>query len=232
VAWRYAIPRELGDRGIRRYGFHGTSHAHVSRRLAELTGGRRLITCHLGNGCSICAVRDGKCIDTSMGLTPLEGLVMGTRSGDVGPDIVLQLIRQEGMPAAEVDDLLNKRSGLLGLAGTSEMRELLGRTDDAARLALGLFAYRLRKYIGAYAAALEGVDAVAFTGGIGEHAAPVRAMVCERLGWLGVRLDPVANGAISGEGRISAAGSPVGVWVIPADEEAEIVRLVSAERAG
>ncbi len=220
VAWRYAIPRELGDRGLRRYGFHGTSLQYVARRLSELAGGTRHIICHLGNGSSICAVRDGRSIDTSMGLTPLEGLVMGTRSGDIGADLVLRLAREMGVDATE--ELLNRESGLRGLCGESGMREILGRQDGAARLALEVFAYRLRKYIGAYAAALEGVDAIAFTGGIGEHAAPVRAMTCERLGWLGVRLDVSANAAANGEARITLADSPVSAWVVPTDEEREI----------
>ncbi|MBY0232461.1 MAG: acetate/propionate family kinase [Gemmataceae bacterium] len=222
-AWRYALPRELA---LRRYGFHGISHQHVSRRLEELAGGTRHVVLHLGNGCSACAVRDGKSIDTSMGLTPNEGLPMGTRSGDIGPDAVLALARERGIDQAE--RTLTRESGFKGLAGTSEVRELLARGDPEARFALDHFAYRLRKTVGAYAATLEGLDALAFTGGIGEHAAPVRESVCTALGWLGVRLDREANARAKGEARITSADSPVPVWVIPADEEAEIARQVAA----
>src|SRR5262249_39811724 len=170
-------------KGLRRYGFHGTSHEYVSARLLERLGrgpaGTRLITCHLGNGASVCAVRDGRSVDTSMGLTPLEGLVMGTRCGGVDPGLVLHLLQGEGMTPAEVDDLLNHHSGLLGLGGNSDVRDLQGalaQGDERARLALDVFAYRLRKYVGAFAAALGGLDALAFTGGIGEHSALVRRL--------------------------------------------------------
>jgi acetate kinase len=240
TAWHYAIPDDLTQRGVRRYGFHGTSHSYVSRRLSHLlkaSGGRepasapmRLITCHLGNGASVCAVRDGKSIDTSMGLTPLEGLVMGTRSGDLGPDVVLHLIRREGLTAEQLDELLNRQSGLLGLCGDADMRAVQTRAasgDARALLALDVFCYRLRKYIGAYAAALEGVDAIAFTGGIGEHSAEVRERVCRPLAWLGVQLDEGANRAAKGEVRITLAGSPVQAWVVPTDEEREIAVAVA-----
>jgi acetate kinase len=227
----YALPLELSCRlQIRRYGFHGTSHRYVSARLLREMGrgvaGSRLITCHLGNGASLCAVRDGKSLDTSMGLTPLEGLIMGTRSGDIDPAVVLYLQRVGGMSVDQVDQLLNHNSGLLGLGGHSDMRDLLGaadKGDDNARVALEAFAYRVRKYIGAYTSALEGLDAVAFTGGIGEHAPAVRAKILEGLGWLGIRLDETRNAAAGKEPtRISAEGAGVQVWVVPTDEELQI----------
>jgi acetate kinase len=239
VAWHYAITDDLTQRGIRRYGFHGTSHAYVSRRLAQLlkasggrqpTGASKILTCHLGNGASICAVRDGKSVDTSMGLTPLEGLVMGTRCGDLGPDVVLHLIRREGLSADQLDELLNRQSGLLGLCGDGDMREVQSRAaggDAKAVLALDVFCYRLRKYIGSYAAVLEGVDGIAFTGGIGEHSAVVREHVCRPLAWLGVQLDEGANRAAKGEACITVAGSPVQAWVVPTDEEREIAVAVA-----
>jgi acetate kinase len=229
----YALPFDLSRRLLlHRYGFHGTSHRYVSGRLLREMGrspaGSRLITCHLGNGASVCAVRDGKSIDTSMGLTPLEGLVMGTRSGDVDPGLVLHLLRAEGMSADEVDRLLNQESGLLGVGGHADMRDVLkaaGQGDERAGLALEMFAYRVRKYIGAYAASLEGLDAVAFTGGIGEHAAEVRARIIEGLGWLGLKLDPARNRAAGKESaRISADEASVQAWVIPTDEELQIAR--------
>jgi acetate kinase len=232
VAALYALPLELArDMGLRRYGFHGISHRYVASRLGERLGRQapaRWITCHLGNGASLCAVRDGRCIDTSMGLTPLEGLVMGTRSGDVDPGLVLHLLRTEGWSADAVDQLLNERSGLLGLGGHADVRDLTKAAlagDSRATLALDAFAYRARKYIGAYTAALEGLDAIAFTAGIGENSAVVRAKTCTGLEWLGVRLDRAANeqpGA--GEVCISAAGSPVAVWIIPTDEETQMAR--------
>jgi acetate kinase len=233
VAALYAIPLELAQtKGLRRYGFHGTSHRYVADRLLARLGrpakGTRLITCHLGNGGSICAVRDGRSIDTSMGLTPLEGLVMGTRCGDVDPGLLLHLLRQEGLTPDQVDHLLNQESGLLGLAGKADMRDLqqaASSGDERAELALDVFAYRIRKYIGAYAAVLEGLDAIAFTAGIGEHSAVVRRKVCETLGWLSVRLDLAVNDRPGpGEVRISAADAAVQVWVIPTDEESQIAR--------
>ena len=194
VAWRYALPAELSERlHLRRYGFHGLSHKYVSERLLHHLGrdpaGTRLITCHLGSGASVCALRDGKSVDTSMGLTPLEGLVMGTRSGDVDPGLLLYLLRTQGMTPDGLDDLLNHQSGLKGLAGQSDVRELeqaADAGDERATLALDIFAYRVRKYIGAYAAALGGLDALAFTGGIGEHSPPMRARICRDLEFLGL----------------------------------------------
>ena len=233
VARTYALPVELCARyGLRRYGFHGISHAYVSEQLIERLGrgakGTKIITCHLGSGASVCAVRDGQSIDTSMGLTPMEGLVMSTRSGDLDPGLVLYLIRGAGMTAGEVDDLLNHQSGLRGLSGLSaDLRDLERAAlekDKRAELALEIFAYRACKYIGAFAAALEGLDAVAFTGGIGEHSASMRSRICRRLYFLGLRLEDERNRAANGRAamQISGEGSEVQVWVIPTDEEREI----------
>lgn len=224
VASTYAVPRTLG---LRRYGFHGISHGYIAARLRR----PRLISCHLGNGASVCAIRDGKSVDTSMGLTPMEGLVMGTRSGDVDPGLVLHLLRR-GMSVDEVDDLLNHQSGLLGLSGVSgDLRTL---EKEGAELAMDVFAYRVAKYIGAYAAALEGLDAVAFTGGIGEHSSSMRRRICARLRFLGIVLDEARNAAVKGEEeRISAAEATVEVWVVPTEEEAEVARAtLGVARAG
>ncbi len=235
VAYTYALPVAVSARyGLRRYGFHGISHAYVSGQLTEHLGrralGTRVITCHLGSGASVCAVRDGQSIDTSMGFTPVEGLVMGTRSGDVDPGLILYLIRTAGMTAGEVDTLLNHESGLRGLSGLDadvralEEAERMG--NERAELALEVFAYRARKYIGAFAAALEGLDGLAFTGGIGEHSALMRNRICRGLGFLGVRLDEALNDAADGRVamRIGEAGGSVQVWVIPTDEERQIAR--------
>ena len=235
VARTYALPDELCARyGLRRYGFHGISHAYVSRRLIELLGrgakGTKIITCHLGSGASVCSVRDGQSIDTSMGLTPMEGLVMGTRSGDIDPGLVLYLIRTARMTVGEVDDLLNHQSGLRGLSGLSadlrDLEQAALEKGKRAELALEIFAYRACKYIGAYAAVLEGLDAVAFTGGIGEHSASMRSRICRRLGFLGLHLEDERNRAANGRAatQISGEGSEVQVWMIPTDEEREIAR--------
>ena len=235
VAARYAIPYELAERhALRRYGFHGISHRYVSRRLAKSLGpgarASRLITCHLGNGASVCAIRDGRSIDTSMGLTPMEGLVMGTRSGDVDPGLVLHLMTALKMSAAHVDEMLNHQSGLLGLSGRSgDMRQIeqAARSGDKrAQSALEMFAYRARKYIGAYAACLGGVDAIGFAGGIGEHSPVVRAKICAGLEYLSVLLDAAKNDRATGDAaeRISADTATVQIWVIPTDEEGEIAR--------
>jgi acetate kinase len=241
VAALYALPLELArEKGLRRYGFHGISHRYVASRLRERlgpkTGPSRLITCHLGNGASLCAVRDGKSIDTSMGLTPLEGLVMGTRSGDVDPGLILHLLHAEAFSPDELDRLLNQRSGLLGLGGHADVRDLKKAAeagDSRAALALDAFAYRVRKYIGAYAAVLEGLDGIAFTAGIGENSALVREKICTGLAWLGARLDRARNEQPgSGEACISAAGSPVALWVIPTDEETQIARETAGVVAG
>jgi acetate kinase len=235
-AYLYAIPYQLYRRHqVRRYGFHGTSHRYVAYRWRELTGvtreRTRIITLHLGNGCSACAIDAGNSIDTSMGFTPLEGLVMGTRSGDLDPAVLEYLGTKEGLSPGEVDNLLNKQSGLLGLSGlTHDMRELLAEAhennDRRARLAIDIFCYRARKYIGAYLAALGGSDAIVFAGGIGENAAEIRADVCRGLGWAGVELDDEANARMVGgaEGHITTAASRTAVWVIPTDEELLIAR--------
>lgn len=235
-AFLYAIPYSLYRRHrVRRYGFHGTSHRYVSYRWRQLTGrgreGTRLITLHLGNGCSACAIRGGDSVDTSMGFTPLEGLVMGTRSGDVDPAVLDYVAQKEGLSLHDVELLLNKQSGLLGISGlTNDLRELMAEADEhddrRARLAIDLFCYRARKYVGAYLAALGGADAVCFAGGIGENAPRVRAKICEGLDFFGLRLDPAANEATvnGGEGRISAEGSSPEAWVIPTDEELLIAR--------
>jgi len=236
-AWRYALPSDLADRlGLRRYGFHGISHRFVSGRLLDCLGrapaGTRLITCHLGSGASVCALLGGASVDTSMGLTPLEGLVMGSRSGDLDPGLLLYLLRTQGMTAQQLDDLLNQDSGLKGLAGKSDVRDLeqaAGAGDARAGMALEIFAYRVRKYLGAYAAALGGLDAVAFTGGIGERGAGMRARICRGLDFLGVTLDDERNWAATGgaPALISADGGPTPVWVIPTDEERQIAREVA-----
>ncbi|MEU3795694.1 acetate kinase [Streptomyces fructofermentans] len=230
-AARYAIDvRTADEHRIRRYGFHGTSHAYVSRATAALL--RRepedvnVIVLHLGNGASASAVRGGRCVDTSMGLTPLEGLVMGTRSGDLDPAVIFHLMRVGGMSADEVDTLLNKRSGLIGLCGDNDMREIRRRIDEGderARLAFDIYIHRLRKYIGAYYAVLGRVDAVAFTAGVGENAAPVREAAVAGLESLGLAVDGGLNAVRSDAARlISPAGSAVAVAVVPTDEELEI----------
>jgi acetate kinase len=229
----YAIPAELAlKHRIRRYGFHGLAHQYSLMRYAELTGTpeekARIITLHLGNGCSACAIRDGASFDTSMGFTPLEGLMMGTRSGDLDPSIVSYLARREGVTADEVESWLNKRSGLLGVSGLSnDMRELTAAYDGnpRARLAVDMFCYRARKYIGAYLAALGGAQAVVFSGGIGENNPLVRAIICTGMEWCGLELDAAANASVVGqEGMIAAAGSALKVLVVRTDEEIIIAR--------
>ncbi|MFD8078612.1 acetate kinase [Streptomyces sp. NPDC059718] len=236
-AYRYAIDRETADaHQVRRYGFHGTSHAYVSRATARLLGRDpaevNVIVLHLGNGASASAVRGGECVETSMGLTPLEGLVMGTRSGDLDPAVVFHLARVGGMAVAEIDDLLNKRSGLLGLCGDNDMREIARRMaegDAAAQLAFDVYVHRLRKYVGAYTAVLGRVDAIAFTAGVGENSAAVRAAAMAGLEGLGVELDAVRNAVRGSAARVvSAAGSRVAVAVVPTDEELEIAQQTYA----
>jgi len=238
-AYRYAVPERLyTECGVRRYGFHGLSHAWVAGRAAALTGrpDLRLVSLHLGNGCSAAAVRGGQCLDTSMGFTPLEGLVMGTRCGDLDPAVPLFLQEEAGLSLREVGRILNEDSGLEALAGRSDMRDLqsaMAAGDARARLAFDIFCYRIRKYVGAYAAALGGLDALVFTAGIGENSAPVRAAVCEGLEFLGVRFDAARNGEYQGgECDVSAAGSGARVLVVPTNEELMIARetesLVSA----
>ena len=234
----YAIDLDLARKhGIRRYGFHGIAHASlagicakaVNRPLAQL----RLITLQLGNGCSATAIDQGRSVDTSMGFTPLEGLVMGTRSGDLDPAVVGHLVRREGLSVDEVERLLNERSGLLGLSGLSgDMRELLnaaeGKPDSRAALALDIFCYRVRKYIGSYLAVLGGADALVFGGGIGERSAVIRARICDGMDWCGLRLDPLRNqaavGVVPGNAmKISEEGAPLACYVAGVDEEVEIV---------
>jgi acetate kinase len=229
AAATYAIDRDVADRyGIHRYGFHGTSHAYVSRRTAALLD-RPLaevntITLHLGNGASACAVSGGRSVATSMGLSPLEGLVMGSRSGDLDPAVVFHLHRTAGMSVDEIDDLLNHRSGLVGLAGAGDMREVLSRRasgDRAAALAIDVYCRRIRSYVGAYYAVLGRLDAIAFTAGVGENAAPVRAESLAGLDRLGIEIDPARNDSVR-EGIISPEGATVTVCVVPTDEELEI----------
>ncbi|MFD7875772.1 acetate kinase [Streptomyces sp. NPDC059766] len=230
-AARYAIDVRTADEHlIRRYGFHGTSHAYVSRATAELLGRDpedvNVIVLHLGNGASASAVRGGECVDTSMGLTPLEGLVMGTRSGDVDPAVIFHLMRVGEMSTDEIDTLLNKRSGLVGLCGDNDMREIdrrIGEGDEQARLAFDIYIHRLKKYIGAYYAVLGTVDAITFTAGVGENAASVREAAIAGLESLGVVVDPVLNAVRAAAPRlISPAGARVAVAVVPTDEELEI----------
>ncbi|WP_343449064.1 acetate kinase [Micromonospora oryzae] len=235
AAATYAIDRDTARRyDIRRYGFHGTSHAYVSRRTAELLGRPydelNTITLHLGNGASACAVQGGRSVATSMGMSPLEGLVMGTRSGDLDPTIVFHLRREAGMGVDEIDDLLNHRSGLLGLAGVNDMREVLARRaagDPAAALAFDVYTRRITGYVGAYYALLGRVDAVTFTAGVGEHAAPVRAAALAGLERLGIAVDPARNDG-SGDRVISPAGAEVAVCVVGTDEERGIAREARA----
>ncbi|MGW0884442.1 acetate kinase [Streptomyces sp. NPDC002671] len=228
---RYAIDPKIADRHrIRRYGFHGTSHAYVSRETARLLGKDpsevNVIVLHLGNGASASAVERGRCVDTSMGLTPLEGLVMGTRSGDLDPAVIFHLARVGGMSMDEIDTLLNKKSGLFGLCGDNDMREIRRRIDEGdeeAALAFEIYIHRLKKYIGAYYAVLGTVDAVAFTAGVGENAAPVREAAIAGLEGLGLAVDAELNAVRSGEPRlISPESARVAVAVVPTDEELEI----------
>ena len=235
-AYLYALPYQYYRRyRVRRYGFHGTSHRYIAWRWRQLTGrtreGTRIITLHLGNGCSACAIAGGDSVDTSMGFTPLEGLVMGTRSGDLDPAILDYIAGKEGFSLHEVENVLNKQSGLLGISGlTPDMRELMAEgeehQDRRARLAIEIFCYRVRKYIGGYLAALNGADAVIFAGGIGENAAPVRAQIARGLDSLGITMDMDRNAGIVGgrEGIISAEGARPELWVIPTDEELLIAR--------
>jgi acetate kinase len=227
-AFMYALPYELYEQyGVRRYGFHGTSHRYVSARALEFLGmkaeGSRVITCHVGNGGSIAAVKDGKCIDTSMGLTPLEGLVMGTRSGDIDGGAVTFIEKKLGLTPDEMSALLNKKSGVAGITGgKSDMRDVENAAlagDERAQLAQDMYFYRIKKYIGAYAAAMGGVDVIVFTAGVGENQVGMRAAVCDGLEFLGVRFDNQKNQVRGEEAVISADDSKVKVVVIPTDEE-------------
>jgi acetate kinase len=244
-AYLYAIPYSLYRRyGLRRYGFHGTSHRYVAWRYRKLMdipkASVRIVTLHLGNGCSACAIDGGRSIDTSMGFTPLEGLVMGTRSGDVDPAILDFVAAKEGMSLRDVEALLNRQSGLLGISGlTHDMRDLIAEVEEhddrRARLAIDVFCYRARKYVGSYLAALGGADAVVFTGGIGENAPEIRRRVLDGLDWFGLDLDDEANARTKGgrTGLVTTPESRLAAWVIPTDEELLIardtVRLVEGE---
>jgi acetate kinase len=236
-AYRYAVPEEWYVRhGVRRYGFHGTSHAYVARRAAEHLGRPaaelRLVTLHLGNGASAAAVAGGRCVETSMGMTPLEGLVMGTRSGDLDPAVPFHVARATGLAPAEIEELLNEASGLRGLCGANDMRDVLARIDAGdprARLALEVYCHRIRKCVGAYVAVLGGLDALVFTAGVGENAPAVRALACDGLAFLGVRLDPHRNAAAAGEmAEIHAEGAPVALLVARTHEELEIALQTEA----
>jgi acetate kinase len=235
-AYLYALPYHLYRRHrIRRYGFHGTSHRYVAYRYRMLRSMTReqtnLVTLHLGNGCSACAIRGGRSVDTSMGMTPLEGLVMGTRSGDLDPAILNLMASKEGLSPHEVESVLNTQSGLLGISGlTNDMKvledELKVHDDRRVRLAIEIFCYRARKYVGAFLAAMGGADAVIFTGGIGENSPMIRGRICEGLGWAGLKLDQGRNEQMvaRGEGQISTDDSTLNAWVIPTDEELLIAR--------
>jgi len=234
AAATYALPASLRERfGLRRYGFHGLSHAYASRRAAELlerpAAGLRVVTCHLGAGASLAAVRHGRPLDTTMGFTPLEGLVMATRSGNVDPGLLLWLLERGRMSASELAEALEHESGLLGLAGSPDMREVLARReagDAGAALALAVYSHRLRAGIAAMAAALGGLDALAFTGGVGENAARVRTAAADGLGFLGVELDEERNGSARLDSEVGRAGAPVRTLVIAAREDLEMARQV------
>jgi acetate kinase len=219
VAQTYALPQDVRDAGVRHWGFHGISYEYISRQLPTFAPqARRVVVAHLGGGASLCALRDGRSVETTMGFGALSGLPMATRSGDVPQDALLFLLRTKRFDEASLEKMLSERSGLLGLSGLSgDMRELLDSDDPRARAAVECFVYAMQKYTGAYASVLGGLDAFVFSAGIGENSAPVRAALCERLGWLGVRLDAAANAA--GGPRISTPDSAVSVWVIPTDEE-------------
>lgn len=232
-AYLYGLPYEYYEKyKVRRYGFHGTSHSYVSKRAAELVGKKpeslKTIVCHLGNGASVCAVCHGKSIDTSMGLTPLEGLVMGTRSGDIDPAILEFISKKEGLDMEQLTDVLNKKSGVYGISGiSSDFRDLSAAAesgDKRAGEAIEVFCYRVAKYVGSYAAAMNGADVIAFTAGIGENDCGVREKVCSYLGYLGVRIDPEANKKRGEEVRISTDDSAVTVLVVPTNEELAIAR--------
>ena len=230
-AYRYAIPTEYYENdSIRRYGFHGTSHKYVARRTAELVGKKefKMVNCHLGNGSSMAAVKDGKCQDTTMGLTPLAGVPMGTRSGDIDPAVVQFICNKYGMSVDDCLNMLNKKSGVLALSEvSSDFRDLeagAAEGNEKCRLALDKFCYEVAKYVGAYAAALNGLDVLTFTAGVGENGPDTRAAVCEYLGYLGVKLDPEKNKVRGKEMLISTPDSKVQVWVVPTNEELMIAQ--------
>ena len=229
----YAIPYEYYEKyGIRRYGFHGTSHKYVAERASKMLNTSlddlKLITCHLGNGASVSAIKRGKCIDTSMGFTPLEGLVMGTRSGDIDPAIVTYIREKENLPQGKANDILNKKSGVLGISGVSsdfrDLEEAVAEGNERAALALKVFAHKVRFYIGAYIAEMNGVDAIIFTAGVGENDVSMREIICDNLGNLGIKLDPVKNKVRGKETIISADDARVKLLLIPTNEELMIAR--------
>lgn len=231
VAFRYAIPEELyAEMGIRKYGFHGTSHKYVSEKAIEYLGNKnaKIITIHLGNGASMAAVDAGVCVDTSMGIGPLNGLIMGTRSGDIDPSVIFYLIEQKGYSPEKVNTLLNKESGMKGLTGDTDMRDIEVRYlagDKVAVLAYQMYAYRIKQYIGQYAAAMNGLDAIVFTAGIGENDALVRKLVCEKMDYFGLELNTELNSARSNKIReINTASSKSKILVIPTNEELEIAK--------
>ncbi len=236
-AYMYGLPYEYYEKyKVRRYGFHGTSHDFVSHKAAELVGKKyedlKIIVCHLGNGASISAIKDGKCVDTSMGLTPLEGLVMGTRSGDIDPSIMEFIAGKEGLDIAGVMNVLNKKSGVAGISQLSsdfrDLEEGAEAGNEKAKLAMEVFAYRVAKYVGSYVAALNGVDVIAFTAGIGENAPTIRKMVLEYLGYLGISVNDAENGKRGEDLTISTPDSKVTVMVIPTNEELAIARQTVA----
>lgn len=233
-AYMFGIPYEYYEKyQIRKYGFHGTSHRYVSKRLGELNGWdvstKKIVTCHLGNGSSIAAVDGGKSVDTTMSFTPLDGLVMGTRSGAVDPSVVLYLMKHENISSDEMNDILNKKSGFLGLSGvTSDSRDLIAAAaegNERAELAIRMFRYQIKKYIGSYAAAMGGIDAVIFTGGIGENSDELRMECCEGLEFMGIKMDKARNTELNHKGgKVSTDDSKVEVWIVPTDEEMLIAR--------
>jgi acetate kinase len=237
LAQAFALPPSITDRGVRRYGFHGLSYEYIASVLprydARAAAGKTVVL-HLGNGASMCAMRGGKSVATTMGFTAVDGLPMGTRSGNLDPGVILYLLEELHMDARAIESLLYQESGLLGVSGvSSDMRELLDSSDPRAKFAIDLFVYRIGRELGSLAAALGGLDAIVFTAGIGEHAAPVREAVCRQASWLGVNFDPTGNKA--GGPRITTAASRVAVWVIPTNEELMIARhtlAVAREAAG
>lgn len=228
VVKTYPIPFEWKEKGIQRYGFHGISHQYCAEQVQKMfipaDKSFKMINCHLGNGASLCAIQDGESVDTTMGMTPMEGLMMGTRSGSIDPGILLYFLRKEHLSVQDLDELLNFESGLKGICGLSDMREIMARQDESAKLAVDMFIYRLKYYIGALTATLNGLDVLCFTGGIGEHDAMVRETVCSGLGYLGITLNEQKNRDCTGDQKISAVDSRVQVVVIETQEEWMIAR--------
>jgi acetate kinase len=241
MAYTYGLPKEYAEKHkIRRYGAHGTSHRYVSGRVAELMGKPveelKIITCHLGNGSSITAVKNGKVLDTSMGFTPHEGMLMGTRCGDIDATAVLYLMKHEGFTPERMDQMLNKESGLMGVSGVSsdfrEIDDAIAAGNEQAKLARDIFIYRVKKYIGSYVAAMNGVDAIVFTAGIGENGPDVREEICADMDFLGIKIDAEKNNVRGKEVNISAEGSSVQVWVVPTNEELAIAQDTVAAAFG